>query len=76
VPPMYDRPWDPHLAHLVSWHGKRVSVQAHAIGHLPGRQQPQSAIPPQDLCRAYGICLARPAVNTPTPVMQSERVVM
>jgi len=54
---MDDRSWDPHLAHLVSWPGKRVSVQAHAIGHLPGRQHPQSTIPPQDLCRAYGICL-------------------
>src|SRR5262245_35418928 len=75
VPPMDDRPCDPHLAHLVSWHGKRVAVQAHAIGHLPGRQHPPSAIPPQDLCRAHGIYLKRPAVNTPHPVMQSVRVV-
>ena len=58
---------DPHLAHRVSWPGKRVSVQAHAIGHLPGRQHPPSAIPPQDLCRAYGICLTRLPVNNPNP---------
>ena len=38
---MYDRPCDPYLAHLVYWQGKRVPVQADAIGHFPGASIPR-----------------------------------
>ena len=43
---MHDRTCDSYLVHLVYWQGKRVPVQADAIGHLSGRQHPQDVVPP------------------------------